>query len=424
MYDLDDLDDLTRIQLLSLIAQRGITAWLYPQQFEAELLGVCGDCEKEVFVLLTALKKDVVSELVRASDPSPISERMARITQRLCDIGLERRAATWAVEMWALGLGLFEAAQSPPDEPTAPVSIEYECPSCHVGDEADGPGRIVCEDCGWAFEVDADGTTRAAEGLIVVECPSCKQEGQHAPDSESDCDCGRRLVLGKDGRILNVEVECPNPDGDCGVIHQFIKAELPKRVVCECDWAFEVDSEGRTRKPQGLIDATCPFCERNSQHFSAGEVECPNPECERRFSIDKNGRVLTRTIEAECPKGCGTIQNVVAAGRVVCEGCGYEYTIDEDGDVVDPGEDVWEVECEDPDCKAKFYKEPYSEDEHFAGGYSCPYCGHWHSHEEHEEDEEDQDEDEDEDDDFEEDEGEGELGDEDAVDDESDDGAP
>ncbi len=109
-----------------------------------------------------------------------------------------------------------------------------------------------------------------------------------------------------------------------------------------------------------------------------------------------NGRVLKRTIEAECPRGCGTIQNVESAGRVACIGCGHTYTVNEDGDVADQGEGVWEVECENPDCQGTFHKEANSEEEHLAGGYECPYCGFWHAQgEEKDEGEDEVDEDED-----------------------------
>ena len=135
-------DDLPRRELRSLIARRGIGACLDPRRFEGELVGVCGHFEKEVFVLIAALKKDVVSELVRVSDTSPIEERMTRITGRLCDIGLERQAAAWAVETWARALGLIEAAGQPflAEGSAAPKPIEYEFPHCLAEEEAVGPG--------------------------------------------------------------------------------------------------------------------------------------------------------------------------------------------------------------------------------------------------------------------------------------------
>jgi len=379
------VDDLPRQELRSLIARRGIAACLDPRRFEDELAGVCGRSEKEVFVLVAALRKDVVSELVRGSDPSPIDVRVARFADRLYDIGVERRAADWAAETWAFALGLLGAVEhpTPPGMPAVAARIEYQCPHCHEVGAAEMPGRVVCR-CGWISVIGGDGMAREPEDLIVVRCPSCKEEGQHAPDGYVECDsCGKWIRLGEGGCVLNeVEVSCPNPQGDCGTTHQFRRAGLPKQVECDsCGWTFDVDADGTTRSPEGLYDVTCPFCERDSQHPSAGEVECYQPGCGKTLVIDEHGHVLNRTIEAECPRGCGAIQDVERAGRVVCDGCGHTYTIDEDGDVADPGEGVWEVECDNPDCKETFYKEACSEAEHLAGGYECPYCGHWHGHE-------------------------------------------
>jgi uncharacterized protein YbaR (Trm112 family) len=398
------VDDLPRRELRRLIARLGTGICLEPRRFEDELAASCGHFEKEVFVLVAALRKDVVSELLRGSDPSPIGVRVARFADRLCAIGVERQAASWAAETWAIALGLIQVVEQPasPEVPAEPTRINYQCPHCHQVGAVETPGRVVCDGCRWISLVDAGGTTRGPEDLIVVKCPFCKEDGQHTQDGFVQCErCDRWIRLDDEGRVLSeVEVECPNPE--CDVTHQFMKAELPKRVECDsCGWGFEVDAEGRVRASKGLINVECPFCNRASQYYSAGEVECYQPGCGRTLVIDERGRVLNQTIETDCPK-CEFIETIEAAGWVVCTDCGHKYSIDENGDIVDPGEGVWEVECENPACKRTFYKEASSEDEHFAGGYECSYCGFWHDEDEDNEDEEDdEDEDEDEEDEVE-----------------------
>ena len=424
------MDDLPRRELLNMIARKGIGVCLDPRHFEGELSSLCGGCEKEVFVLATALRKDVISELLRASDTSPVGEKLPRLAGRLHDLGLDRQVAMWAVETWAIALGLLEVVDQPSlaDEPRAPEQLEYDSPHCHEAEEADGPGRIVP-----AQERRTEGSPQRMilkermdrlEEVAADESMSFKDriwilDRTHSEIRKEDLIRGdeiyslyflysrlrdklcelRNQCEAEESRLARentVEVECPNPDG-CGTSH-IKKSELPTQVECSCGWTFEVDAEGRTTTPEGLITVRCPFCEQSSQHHSAGEVECYQPGCGKTLFIDGKGRVLNKLIEAQCPMpSCETIQNAEAAGEVVCDGCGHKYTIDEDGDVVDPGEGVWEVECENPECKGKFYKDADSKDEHFDGGYECPYCGHSHGHEDDEEADEGEDEEADED---------------------------
>ena len=82
-------------------------------------------------------------------------------------------------------------------------------------------------------------------------------------------------------------------------------------------------------------------------------------------------------IETECPRpDCEFVEYVAQAGSVCCSACGYEYEIDSDGDIVDPGHGVSEVICGGEGCGKIFYWE-INEVNHDEGGKQCPYCNFW-----------------------------------------------
>ena len=168
---------------------------------------------------------------------------------------------------------------------------------------------------------------------------------------------------------------------------QFMKRNCPKGSTARLRLDFRGRCRGPDRTPKGLIEALARFA-NDSQHISVGEVECPNPDCEKSFSIDKNGRVSSlRTIEAECPRpSCETIQNVETAGRVVCDGCGHKYTASMKMGISSiPARASGKSSARTRSARANSTRTHASEDEHFAGGYECPYCGHWHGHDEEDE---------------------------------------
>ena len=84
---------------------------------EALLRDLCGEHRREISVLVAAQKERVAADLLASQDGVPREVLLTRLTRRLQDnLGLTEEAARWAVDSWALALGL----KLP--QPAAPLS--------------------------------------------------------------------------------------------------------------------------------------------------------------------------------------------------------------------------------------------------------------------------------------------------------------
>jgi WD40 repeat protein len=80
-----------------------------PRRTEALLRDFCGAYKREIFCLVSALKEQVASDLLASRDRVPHQVLLAQLTRRLRDnLALTEDAARWAVESWALALGVIE----------------------------------------------------------------------------------------------------------------------------------------------------------------------------------------------------------------------------------------------------------------------------------------------------------------------------
>jgi hypothetical protein len=116
-----------RQQLCQLIAQYGRSLSEDPRRCGALLKDHCGQYKREIFVLVNALENRVATELMNASAGVPESILLSRLSKRLEDeLGLAETAAKWAVETWALALGVITQPLSvsvpTPVQTTQPVS--------------------------------------------------------------------------------------------------------------------------------------------------------------------------------------------------------------------------------------------------------------------------------------------------------------
>lgn len=98
-----------RQQLCKLIAQYGRSLSEDPRRCRALLKDYCGQYKREIFVLVNALENRVATELLNASAGVPQVILLSRLSKRLEDeMGLAEDAAKWAVETWALALGVID----------------------------------------------------------------------------------------------------------------------------------------------------------------------------------------------------------------------------------------------------------------------------------------------------------------------------
>ena len=103
------MNEKIRQKLCELIAQYGFSLCNDQKRCEILLENHCGQSNKDVFILTAALKNRVVEDLINAS-PSALKYALyKRLINRLeNELGLKKQTAQWAVESWALALGVLE----------------------------------------------------------------------------------------------------------------------------------------------------------------------------------------------------------------------------------------------------------------------------------------------------------------------------
>ena len=107
-----------REKLRELIVEYGRSLCADPRRCEALLKDYCGQYKREIFVLITALKNRVADDLLKTSASVPHVLLSARLIKRLEDeLAMTTEAAQWAVESWALALGVIQQP-SPVIKPT------------------------------------------------------------------------------------------------------------------------------------------------------------------------------------------------------------------------------------------------------------------------------------------------------------------
>ena len=137
-----------RQQLCKLIAQYGNSLSEDSRRCNALLKDHCGQYKREIFVLVNALENRVGTELINASAGVPISLLLGRLVKRLEDeLGLTETAAKWAVETWALALGVIDqpipvsVPESP--KPVSPVSQTHSIPATVSVPTSSTGGRLI-----------------------------------------------------------------------------------------------------------------------------------------------------------------------------------------------------------------------------------------------------------------------------------------
>ena len=102
------MEPIVRDTLRQLIVRYGHSLCDDPRRCEAMLRDLCGQHKREVFILVSALKQRVAADLFGGSGGLPAPLLIGRLRQRLVDeLALTGEAAYWAVETWALALGVI-----------------------------------------------------------------------------------------------------------------------------------------------------------------------------------------------------------------------------------------------------------------------------------------------------------------------------
>ncbi|MUG96827.1 SUMF1/EgtB/PvdO family nonheme iron enzyme [Scytonema sp. UIC 10036] len=102
------MNNLPRQKLCEVISKYGQSLCDEPKQCEALLRDLCGQYSGEIFVLMSALKNGVAKELLSSKKNIPTEMLLARLTKQIHDrLYLAEDAVKWAVESWALALGII-----------------------------------------------------------------------------------------------------------------------------------------------------------------------------------------------------------------------------------------------------------------------------------------------------------------------------
>lgn len=107
------LNEYPRQQLQKLITQFGHAVCDDPKRCEAILRDLCPEYRRETNLLVAALKEKAVADLLKSSAAIPSSLQINQLAQRLHDnLGIAEHFALWAIESWALALGLLHPTKT------------------------------------------------------------------------------------------------------------------------------------------------------------------------------------------------------------------------------------------------------------------------------------------------------------------------
>ena len=110
------ITDHPRQQLQYIISHYGRSIGDETQRCEALLKDLCPQNKRDVNLLMGALREGMAKELLKSNQLLPIETVINRLSQKLHDeLGFDSTLAQWAVESWALALGVkFNSAAITP----------------------------------------------------------------------------------------------------------------------------------------------------------------------------------------------------------------------------------------------------------------------------------------------------------------------
>ena len=116
------MQDIVRSKLTELVGRFGLDLCNDARRCEALLRDVCGEHKREINALVSAIRDGAGTELRQPSAGVPKELIIARLTKRLHEnFGLVEDLARWAVESWAVALGVASAKE---------FRFPFKCPKC------------------------------------------------------------------------------------------------------------------------------------------------------------------------------------------------------------------------------------------------------------------------------------------------------
>ncbi len=251
-----------RQALASILEKYGRQVLEEPWRVQGLLNDYCPTRKREITALVTAQRERAVADLVAFPEHDSISLAIARWARQLYDrVGLAEPLAYWAVESWALALGVLS-------EPIDTTSVPLESPLAET--------VVAAADASTALEAAARSARQAEEaGQLgaAMDCLQCILEVQ-----PGNADARRRL-----DRILAKRQEYLRRASDCWQSGQLVRAvSMLERVLSR----FPDDAEISERL-------------ESWQAVSARALQAVNEEIPERTSQKRLHAVLEILLELE-----------------------------------------------------------------------------------------------------------------------------
>jgi hypothetical protein len=152
-------------KLKELIGHEGHSILDDGPRLEALLRDYCAGEKRDVYVLITALNEEVPRRLLTVTSGIPLEPVRATLTENLHQSrGLDIQVARWAVDSWAVALGL---------EASSELVLERTCPFC-----SNSSPSLVCSFCGRDTTVPRK-ICRGCGKMVPMEDANCWNCGSH-----------------------------------------------------------------------------------------------------------------------------------------------------------------------------------------------------------------------------------------------------
>ena len=102
-----------RKQLIEIVKRYGVKILDEPRKVEGLLRDFCGDCKKEIFSIVNALKEGAGNDLINSSKSKTVKIAIGRLSSKMqSDLGMSEEVAVWSIESIALALGIMSEKEA------------------------------------------------------------------------------------------------------------------------------------------------------------------------------------------------------------------------------------------------------------------------------------------------------------------------
>ncbi|HZN34666.1 MAG TPA: hypothetical protein VFB80_12650 [Pirellulaceae bacterium] len=179
-----------RDKLCRMVARFGAAVIDDARRCEALLKDFCPEDRREVHVLMAAVREQVAADLVAPTIKQKPAAAIGRLTKRLEEnLGLSAEAARWAVESWALALGVVKPQQlaaARPQKPPAPaVAKQVAAPPVIVKRPANAIAPLKSPRRGWLIALSLAALVLAPGAGVGLAWSSGAMRGMRSRTSEA-----------------------------------------------------------------------------------------------------------------------------------------------------------------------------------------------------------------------------------------------